>query len=109
MGADSFINITEKNFQTEVLQSAQPVLVDFSAEWCGPCKMLEPILGELAGEYNGKVRFGKVNIDQEQGLAAQFNVSAVPTLLFFKQGEVVDQRRGLKSKAELKQSLDRVL
>jgi thioredoxin 1 len=108
MGADTFITITEKNFQSEVLQSATPVLLDFSAEWCGPCKMLEPILGELAGEYNGRVRFAKVNIDQEQTLAAQYNVSAVPTLLFFKKGEVVDQRRGLKSKAELKESLDRV-
>ena len=108
MGADTFITITEKNFQSGVLQSATPVLLDFSAEWCGPCKMLEPILGELAGEYNGRVRFGKVNIDQEQTLAAQYNISAVPTLLFFKKGEVVDQRRGLKSKAELKESLDRV-
>jgi thioredoxin 1 len=108
MGADTFITITEKNFQSEVLQSATPVLLDFSAEWCGPCKMLEPILGELAGEYNGRVRFAKVNIDQEQTLAAQYNVSAVPTLLYFKKGEVVDQRRGLKSKAELKESLDRV-
>jgi thioredoxin 1 len=108
MGAESFINITEKNFQTEVLQSSTPVLLDFSATWCGPCKMLEPILGELAGEYDGRVRFAKVDIDQEQTLAAQFHISAVPTLLFFKGGQVVDQRRGLKSKAELKETLDRV-
>jgi thioredoxin len=107
MGA-GFINVTADNFQTEVIQSSTPVLLDFSATWCGPCKMLEPILGELAGEYDGRVRFAKVDIDQEQNLAAQFNISAVPTLLIFKGGQVVDQRRGLKSKAELKQSLDAV-
>ena len=79
MGA-GFINVTADNFQTEVIQSSTPVLLDFSAAWCGPCKMLEPILGELAGEYDGRVRFAKVDIDQEQNLAAQFNISAVPTL-----------------------------
>ncbi|HSU52503.1 MAG TPA: thioredoxin TrxA [Candidatus Dormibacteraeota bacterium] len=108
MAAANIVNLTQDNFATEVLQASTPVLVDFWAEWCGPCKMISPILDELAGEYDGKVRIGKVNIDQEQGLAAQYGIRAIPTLLLFQKGEVAEQIVGLKSKRDLKNSFDRV-
>jgi thioredoxin 1 len=108
MAADNIVSLTQENFAKEVLQSPTPVLVDFWAEWCGPCKMIAPILDELAGEYAGRVRIGKVNIDEQQSLAAEYNVRAIPTLLLFKQGQVADQIVGLRSKRDLKASFDRV-
>ncbi len=108
MAAPNIVVLTQDNFSKEVLQSPQPVLVDFWAEWCGPCKMLSPILDELAQEYDGRVRIGKVNIDEHQGLAAQFGIRSIPTLLLFQQGQVADQIVGLRSKRELKASFDRV-
>jgi thioredoxin 1 len=108
MGAANITTLTQSNFTTEVIQSAQPVLVDFWAEWCGPCKMLAPILDELATEYNGKVRIGKVNIDEYQELAAQYGIRSIPTLLLFKQGQVAEQLVGLRSKRDLKASFDKL-
>src|SRR5437667_1234176 len=102
------IEVTETNFDSEVLQSPRPVVVDFWAEWCGPCKMIAPVLDELASEYDGKVRIGKVNIDEHQELAAEYGVRAIPTLLLFSQGQVADQIVGLRSKRDLKASFDRV-
>lgn len=107
MAADNIIMATESNFQDEVLSSSQPVLVDFWAEWCGPCKMIAPVLDELATEYNGKVKIAKVNIDDNQNLAAKFRVTAIPTLLIFKNGQVTEQMVGAKSKRDLKASLDK--
>ena len=109
MAAPNIVTLTQENFQKEVLQSSTPTLVDFWAEWCGPCKMLAPILDELASEYDGRVRIGKVNIDEHQGLAAQYGIRSIPTLLLFKTGEVADQVIGLRSKKDLKASFDRVL
>ena len=106
MAAANIITVTEANFEQEVIKSPTPVLVDFWAEWCGPCKMIGPILDELATEYDGKVRIGKVNIDDHQGLAARFRINSIPTLLFFKNGEVVDHVVGLKSKKDFKAKLD---
>ena len=108
MGAPNIAALTEENFDTEVLKSPTPVLVDFWAEWCGPCKMIAPILDELAEEYEGRIRIGKVNIDEQQQLAAQYGVRAIPTLLLFHNGEVADQIVGLRSKRDLKASFDRV-
>ena len=107
MAAENIVTATESNFQQEVLGSTQPVLVDFWAEWCGPCKMIAPLLDELATEYTGRVKIAKVNIDDHQNLAAQFRVSAIPTLLIFKNGQVVEQMVGAKSKRDLKASLDK--
>jgi thioredoxin 1 len=106
MAAPNIITLTKDNFASEVLQSATPVLVDFWAEWCGPCKMLAPVLDELANEYAGKVRIGKVNIDNEQNLAAQYGIQSIPTLLFFKKGEVTEQVIGMRSKRDLKGRFD---
>jgi len=100
--------LTQDNFEKEVLQSATPVLVDFWAEWCGPCKMIAPLLDELADEYDGKVKIGKVNIDEQQSLAAQYGIRAIPTLLLINKGQVAEQMVGAKSKRDLKASLDRV-
>jgi thioredoxin 1 len=108
MASPNILVLTQDNFAQEVLQSATPVLVDFWAEWCGPCKMISPILGELADEYEGKVKIAKVNIDEQQGLAAEYGIRAIPTLLLFDKGQVADQIVGLRSKRDLKASFDRV-
>ena len=109
MASPNLVTFTQDNFQSEVLQSAEPVLVDFWAEWCGPCKMIAPVLDELAGEYAGKVKIGKVNIDEHQAVAAQYGVRAIPTLLLFKGGQVAEQMVGMRSKKDLKASIDRVV
>src|SRR5262245_55292941 len=108
MSALTIVTLTKTNFDQEVLKSSTPVLVDFWAEWCGPCKMVAPILDELATEYDGKVKIAKVNIDEFQGLATQYGIRAIPTLLLFKNGEVADQIVGLRSKRDFKTKLDRV-
>ena len=108
MASPNIVNLTKENFADEVLKAPAPVLVDFWAEWCGPCKMIAPVLDELAEEYTGRVKIGKVNIDQQQELAAEYSVRAIPTLLLFQQGQVAEQMVGLRSKRDLKNSLERV-
>ena len=108
MASPHIISLTQENFALEVLQSTSPVLVDFWAEWCGPCKMIAPIPDELADEYDGRVKIGKVNIDEQQGVAAEYGIRAIPTLLLFHKGQVADQIIGLRSKRDLKASFDRV-
>jgi len=108
MADPNIVTLTSDSFDQEVLKNPKPVLVDFWAEWCGPCKMIAPILEELATEYLGKVKIAKVNIDDHQNLAVQFRINSIPTLLFFKNGQVVDQVVGLKSKKEFKVKLDQV-
>jgi thioredoxin 1 len=107
MASPLIVTLTQDNFEKEALQSTTPVLVDFWAEWCGPCKMIAPVLDELATEYQGKVKIGKVNVDDHQNLAAQYGIRSIPTLLVLKNGQVAEQMIGAKSKRDLKASLDR--
>ena len=92
------MEINEGNFEAEVLKSTEPVLVDFWATWCGPCKMLSPVLEEIAGEQAGRAKIVKVNVDENQGLAQRYGIQAIPTLLYFSNGEVRDSSLGLTSK-----------
>jgi thioredoxin 1 len=91
MATENVQTFTDNNFEADVLKSGAPVLVDFWAEWCGPCKMIAPVLDELATEYGGRVKIGKVNIDEQPELATQYGVRAIPTLLLFHQGQVADR------------------
>ena len=109
MASPLILTLTEKNFETEVLKSSQPVLVDFWATWCGPCKMIAPLLDELAEAYQGRAKIGKVDVDQESNLAARYGIQAIPTLLLFKDGQVVGQMVGAKGKRDIQASLDRAL
>ena len=100
---------TDDNFKTDALESSIPVEVDFYADWCGPCKMMAPVIDELAGDYEGKVRIGKVNTDENRGTASKYNVMSIPTILFIKNGEVVDQVVGAVPKTVLEQKINSML
>jgi len=100
------VELTDSNFDAEVLKSDMLVMVDFWAPWCGPCKMLGPVIAELAVEYAGRVKVGKLNTDGNSVSASDYKISAIPSVLFFKGGKVVGQAVGLQSKADLKRQLD---
>lgn len=103
------ITITDDSFQAEVVDSSLPVLVDFWAVWCGPCRMVAPIVDELAVEYEGRVKVGKVDVDSEQKIAADYGIRSIPTLLLFKDGELADQVVGAVPKKQLVEKLEAVL
>ena len=100
------IHFTDENFNEEVLSSNIPVLVDFYADWCGPCKMLAPVIEALAGEMEGKVKIGKLNVDDASETAQKYGIMSIPTLLYFKNGEVVNKTVGVVSKTEIEQILN---
>ena len=101
MSSPNVVSVNESNFDAEVVHTETPVLVDFWAEWCGPCKMIAPILDEIASEKAGAVKVAKVNVDENQGLSTKFGIRAIPTLLFFKNGSVREQIVGMTSKRDL--------
>ncbi len=103
------VEVTDADFEDEVLKSDLPVLVDFWAPWCGPCRMVAPIVEELANEYDGKVKFVKLNTDDNVQIASRYGIRSIPTLLVFKGGESVDQVIGFRPKSDLKRTLDKSL
>lgn len=100
-----YVTLTDGNFETEVLNSSQPVLVDFWAAWCGPCRMIAPVIEELAGEFEGRAKIGKMDVDQNQQFPFKYGVRSIPTLLIFKDGQVVDQVVGVVPKKVLAEKL----
>ena len=103
------LEITDSNFEETVLKSDKPVMVDFWAAWCGPCRMVGPIIDELSEEYDGKAIIGKIDIDSNQQYAAQFGVRNIPTVLVFKDGELVDRRVGVSSKNDYAEAIDKLI
>lgn len=104
--SDKIITLSDDSFDTDVIKSDIPVVVDFWAEWCGPCKMIAPILDDVAEEYEGKVKIGKLNVDHNNASAAKYGVRGIPTLLIFKNGELASTKVGALSKTQLKEFID---
>ena len=103
------LKLTEKNFEAEVLKSDLPVMVDYTAVWCGPCQMAEPVIEELAKDYQGKIKVGKVDIDQDGGLSQKYGVMSVPTIIFFKKGKEVKRQIGFPGKDGYEELIKSVL
>ncbi len=103
------LEITTQNFDEMVLNSDKPVLIDFWAEWCGPCRMVGPIVDDLHKHYEGKAIVGKVNVDEQQEIAAKYGIRNIPTILFFKNGEIVDKNVGVSPKSDLAKKIDVLL
>jgi thioredoxin 1 len=109
MASEAVIEFTDTNFETEVIQSDQPVLVDFWAEWCQPCRMLAPTIDEVAGEYTGRAKVGKMDTDSNQETSFKYGISAIPTVILFNKGEVAKKFVGLTSKDQFAAALDELL
>ena len=104
--SDKIVHVTDDNFEDEVLQSSEPVLVDYWAEWCGPCKMIAPVLDEICGEYEGRVKIAKLNIDDNPNTPPRYGIRGIPTLMLFKGGEVEATKVGAVSKSQLTAFID---
>ncbi|NLC69861.1 MAG: thioredoxin TrxA [Desulfuromonadaceae bacterium] len=109
MASENVLQLSDGNFESEVLKSSVPVLVDFWASWCGPCKAIAPMIDEIAAEYQGKIKVGKVNVDDNQATPSTYGVRGIPTLILFKDGEIVDQVVGAVPKNQLKNLIDKAL
>ena len=109
MGSDKIVNVTDASFENDVLKSTQPVLIDFWATWCGPCRAIAPVVEQLAGEYAGKVKVVKVNIDENPKTPTQYDVRSIPTLLMFKDGKVVGQIVGAVPKPKIEELVKKAL
>lgn len=109
MAGENTLTFTDENFETEVLQSDKPVLVDFWAEWCMPCKALGPTIDELAGEYSGKVKVGKLDTDANKGVSIKYGVSSIPTVVLFQGGEIKEKFVGLRGKNDFQAVLDKLV
>ena len=107
MADDKVIHVTDQDFETQVLKSDIPTLVDFWAPWCGPCKAIGPMINELAGEYDGKVKIAKMNVDENPETPGKYGIRAIPTLIFFKDGDVADQVTGAVGKTQLVAMIDK--
>jgi len=103
------LNFTDQDFKTQVLENTQPVIVDFWAPWCGPCKAISPIISELAQEFEGKVKVGKINVDENSQVAGQYSVMSIPSVVFFKNGQPIRTMVGAQSKENYKQEIESIL
>ena len=110
MANDSkYVTLTESNFRNEVLESSKPVLVDFWASWCGPCHIIAPAIEELASDYDGQATVGKLNVDEQPGIAQEYGIQSIPSVLFFQDGKIVDQVVGAVPKKALAEKLNRLV